>query len=722
MLLHDLGKYRGIVAAITLFLVLDTCVLALNYFVSKEIQQETESVNLAGRQGMLTQKLLKSLYELQDDLAVNLDVTDNFQEFADTFELFDVTLVALKEGGMVPVTDINDTEQIEVQPVNSEAAMQSVDAGLQLWQQYREILGPIINNGSEQVSLLDIHESIATVKETNATLLTFMNDLTRYMEQQANEKTQMLQYVELAAVVAAILNFFVIMFIFVGRLKKNDEQLELSQKENAEILGTVKEGLFLLDQELIIGSQYSQELVNIFGRQDLDGKKLAVLLKDMVSDSELQLSEDYIGLLFKEHVNENLIQSLNPLKQIEVNLLGPTGLFETKYLSFQFNRVRVNKRVSHVLVTVMDRTVEVELERELEEAKTKAKGEVDSLVSILSIEKSAFIDFLDKASDGINLINEELKSSNQDHKAYMANVVQFQRIIHSIKGDASALDVSPVEKKTHEMEDVLTDIRNSDEITGNSFLPFTVKLDELFSQIGSLRLLSEQIANISDQHSDTAQPVTHSNTQSFAEINSLVKRVAEDENKMVNLVTQGLDSHHVPPAYIRKVREVAIQLVRNAVVHGIEEPNKRVELGKSPQGTVKASFQQKSDGNYSLTIIDDGAGLSVNRIKRHALQNDLVSEQDIEKMSNGEILNLIFQPGFSTASNVSMHAGRGVGLDVIKQSVMEAGGKMKLSYKQNKGCRFEIVLPGKITTTTKTYNETDQNIGVEQVNHEVVNS
>ena len=719
MLLHDLGKYRGIVAAITLFLVLDTCVLALNYFVSKEIQQETESVNLAGRQAMLTQKLLKSLYELQDDLAVNLNVDENFQEFADTFELFDVTLVALKEGGLVPLNEINDPEMIEVKPVNSEAAMQSVDAGLQLWQQYREILGPIINNGNTQVSLLDIHESIATVKETNATLLKFMNDLTRYMEQQANDKTQMLQYVEMAAVVAAILNFFVIMFIFVGRLKKNDEQLELSQKENAEILGTVKEGLFLLDQNLIIGSQYSAELLKIFGRQDLDGKKLAVLLKDMVSDSELQLSEDYIGLLFKEHVNENLIQSLNPLKQIEVNLLGSTGLFETKYLSFQFNRVRVNKMVSHVLVTVMDRTIEVELERELEEAKTKAKGEVDSLVSILSIEKGAFIDFLDKASDGINLINEELKSSNQDHKAYMANVVQFQRIIHSIKGDASALDVSPVEKKTHEMEDVLTDIRNSDEITGNSFLPFTVKLDELFSQVGSLRLLSEQIANISEQHPD-AQPAT--NTQSFAEINTLVKRVAEDENKMVNLITQGLDSHHVPPAYIRKVREVAIQLVRNAVVHGIEEPNKRVELGKSPQGTIKAIFQHKPDGNYSLTIIDDGAGLSVNRIKRHALQNDIVSEKDIEKMSNGEILNLIFQPGFSTASGVSMHAGRGVGLDIIKQSVLEAGGKMKLSYKQNKGCRFEIVLPGKIITTTKTYNETEQNIGIEQVNHEVVNS
>lgn len=720
MLLHDLGKYRGIVAAITLFLVLDTCVLALNYFVSKEIQQETESVNLAGRQAMLTQKLLKSLYELQDDLAVNLNVDENFQEFADTFELFDVTLVALKEGGLVPLNEINDPEMIEVKPVNSEAAMQSVDAGLQLWQQYREILGPIINNGNTQVSLLDIHESIATVKETNATLLKFMNDLTRYMEQQANDKTQMLQYVEMAAVVAAILNFFVIMFIFVGRLKKNDEQLELSQKENAEILGTVKEGLFLLDQNLIIGSQYSAELLKIFGRQDLDGKKLAVLLKDMVSDSELQLSEDYIGLLFKEHVNENLIQSLNPLKQIEVNLLGSTGLFETKYLSFQFNRVRVNKLVSHVLVTVMDRTTEVELERELEEAKTKAKGEVDSLVSILSIEKGAFIDFLDKASDGINLINEELKSSNQDHKAYMANVVQFQRIIHSIKGDASALDVSPVEKKTHEMEDVLTDIRNSDEITGNSFLPFTVKLDELFSQVGSLRLLSEQIANISEQHPDSQPAPT--NTQSFAEINTLVKRVAEDENKMVNLITQGLDSHHVPPAYIRKVREVAIQLVRNAVVHGIEEPNKRVELGKSPQGTVKAIFQHKPDGNYSLTIIDDGAGLSVNRIKRHALQNDIVSEKDIEKMSNGEILNLIFQPGFSTASGVSMHAGRGVGLDIIKQSVLEAGGKMKLSYKQNKGCRFEIVLPGKIITTTKTYNETEQNIGIEQVNHEVVNS
>ncbi|MCE2571336.1 ATP-binding protein [Motilimonas eburnea] len=714
MLLHDLGKYRGIVAAITLFLVLDTCVLALNYFVSKEIQQETESVNLAGRQGMLTQKLLKSLYELQDDLAVNLDVTENFQEFADTFGLFDVTLVALKEGGMVPVTDINDTEMIEVKPVNSEAAMQSVDAGLQLWQQYREILGPIISNGSKQVSLLDIHESIATVKETNATLLKFMNDLTRYMEQQANEKTQMLQYVEAAAVLAAILNFFVIMFIFVGRLKKNDEELELAQKENSEILSTVKEGLFLLDQELIIGSQYSRELVNIFGREDLDGKKLAVLLKDMVSDSELQLSEDYIGLLFKEHVNENLIQSLNPLKQIEVNLLSSSGLFETKYLSFQFNRVRVNKLVSHVLVTVMDRTIEVELERELEEAKTKAKGEVDSLVSILSIEKSAFIDFLDKASDGINLINEELKSSNQDHQAYMAKVVQFQRIIHSIKGDAAALEVSPVEKKTHEMEDVLTEIKNSDEISGNSFLPFTVKLDELFSQIGSLRLLSEQIANINDQHSDI-QPAATPNMQSFSEINTLVKRVAEDENKMVNLVTQGLDSHHVPPAYIRKVREVAVQLVRNAVVHGIEEPNKRVELGKSPQGTVKALFQQKEDGNYSLIIVDDGAGLSVNRIKRHALKNDLVSEQDIEKMSNAEILNLIFQPGFSTASDVSMHAGRGVGLDVIKQSVVEAGGKMKLSYKQNKGCRFEIILPGKITTTTKTYNETEQNIGVEQV-------
>ncbi|RJG51499.1 ATP-binding protein [Motilimonas pumila] len=717
MLLRDLGKYRGIVAAIALFLVLDVCVLALNFIVSKEIQSETESVNLAGRQGMLTQRLLKSLYELQDDLAVNLEPQENFKEFVDTYELFDVTLMAFKEGGEVPKN--NEGDLMTVSPVSSEAGMAAVDAGLTIWQQYRETLGPIIQNGDEDVSLLDIHESIAIVKETNSFLQKTMDDLTNFMEKQANEKTQMLQYVESGATLAALLNFFVIIFIFIRSLKSNDEQLELAQKENAEILGTVKEGLFLLDEKLIIGSQYSSELVSIFGREDLDGKKLAVLLKDMVSDNELQLSEDYIALLFKEHVNENLIDSLNPLKQIEVNLLGSTGLFETKYLSFQFNRVRVNKQVSHVLVTVMDRTIEVELENQLEEAKTKAKGEVDSLVSILSIDKSSFNDFLDKANDGINLINEELKSSNQDHKAYMNNVLQFQRIIHSIKGDAAALDVTPIEKKSHEMEDVLTDIRNSDEITGNSFLPFTVKLDELITQISSLRTLSEQIANISGQHGEAASS-NNNEMQSFSEISTLVKRVADDEEKMVNLVMQGLDSHTVPPAYTRKIREVAVQLVRNAVVHGIEQPSQRVELGKSPQGTVKVSFNQTDAGHYSLVIIDDGAGLSVNKIKRHVVQNDLMSAEEVEALSSGEILNLIFHPGFSTAGSVSMHAGRGVGLDVIKQSVIDAGGKMKLSYKQNKGCRFEIILPGKVTSTTKTYSE--DKIGADQVEHEVVNS
>jgi two-component system, chemotaxis family, sensor kinase CheA len=131
-------------------------------------------------------------------------------------------------------------------------------------------------------------------------------------------------------------------------------------------------------------------------------------------------------------------------------------------------------------------------------------------------------------------------------------------------------------------------------------------------------------------------------------------------------------------------------MIRNAVDHGLEMPEKREALGKNPEGTVRLTAKHRS-GRIVIELADDGAGINREKVRQKAIDNDLIAAD--ANLSDEEIDNLIFHAGFSTADKVSDLSGRGVGMDVVKRSIQALGGRISISSKPGQGSVFTMSLP-----------------------------
>jgi two-component system chemotaxis sensor kinase CheA len=141
---------------------------------------------------------------------------------------------------------------------------------------------------------------------------------------------------------------------------------------------------------------------------------------------------------------------------------------------------------------------------------------------------------------------------------------------------------------------------------------------------------------------------------------------------------------------IDEIGDPLIHLIRNSIDHGIEHPDKRISLGKNPSGLVKLNAFQDGN-NVVIEVIDDGKGIDMQKVKSKGIELGLInSEIDLNQ---GEIINLMFKPGFSTADRISDLSGRGVGLDVVKTKIEALGGTIEVRTKRNSGSVFIVRLP-----------------------------
>ncbi len=175
----------------------------------------------------------------------------------------------------------------------------------------------------------------------------------------------------------------------------------------------------------------------------------------------------------------------------------------------------------------------------------------------------------------------------------------------------------------------------------------------------------------------------------FERFPRLVRDLARRQAKQVELVLQGEDTR-VDKAVIDEIGEPLVHLIRNAVDHGIEPTAVRVARGKSPTGTILLSAAQESN-QVVITLIDDGGGIDAGEVRRKAVERGLVRED--ESLSDREAIQLIFTEGFSTARSVTDVSGRGVGLDVVVQSMERLNGLIEAETMPGAGTKFTLQLP-----------------------------
>jgi two-component system chemotaxis sensor kinase CheA len=175
----------------------------------------------------------------------------------------------------------------------------------------------------------------------------------------------------------------------------------------------------------------------------------------------------------------------------------------------------------------------------------------------------------------------------------------------------------------------------------------------------------------------------------FQRMARIVREVADATGKNVRLKTEG-ETAEVDRTVIERLADPLTHMIRNAVDHGLERPDVRVGAGKPPQGEVRLSAAHKS-GRVVIEIADDGRGIDRPKVKAIAIRKGLIPAD--AQLTDAEIDNLLFLPGFSTAETVSSISGRGVGMDVVKRSIQALGGRIAITSRPGLGSTFSMSLP-----------------------------
>jgi two-component system, chemotaxis family, sensor kinase CheA len=256
-----------------------------------------------------------------------------------------------------------------------------------------------------------------------------------------------------------------------------------------------------------------------------------------------------------------------------------------------------------------------------------------------------------------------------------------------------------------------TEIGEGERVANQSIRVNVDTLEHLMTMVSELVLTRNQLLEISRRNEDTEfkvplqrlsnvtaelqegvmktrmQPIGNA----WQKLPRIVRDLSGELGKQIELEMHGADTE-LDRQVLDLIKDPLTHMVRNSADHGLETPAERAAAGKQEQGTIRLSAYHEG-GHIIICIADNGRGLNTERIKAKALANGLVSEAELEKMSEAQIHKFIFAPGFSTAAQVTSVSGRGVGMDVVRTNIDQIGGTIDIKSVAGEGCAVTIKIP-----------------------------
>jgi two-component system chemotaxis sensor kinase CheA len=263
-------------------------------------------------------------------------------------------------------------------------------------------------------------------------------------------------------------------------------------------------------------------------------------------------------------------------------------------------------------------------------------------------------------------------------------------------------------KSVVEMDTPLSD---ADKVANQSIRVNVDTLEHLMTMVSELVLTRNQLLEISRRHEDSEfkvplqrlsnvtaelqegvmktrmQPIGNA----WQKLPRIVRDLSSELGKQIELEMHGADTE-LDRQVLDLIKDPLTHMVRNSADHGLEMPATRAQAGKPEQGTIRLSAYHEG-GHIIICIADDGRGLNTEAIKAKALANGIVSEAELEKMTEAQIHKFIFAPGFSTAAKITNVSGRGVGMDVVRTNIDQIGGTIEVKSVPGEGSSFIIKIP-----------------------------
>lgn len=699
------------------------------YFAGRLVENNT-AVRAIGELQQQPSRMQAALNSIQDRLRARGFVRDSIEQLKRATVQFQSATASLSEGGSSTIGGFGNDDDVR----------STIAEMTQAWKKYQPALTPVANftaipySDSEREGTtlnVDGRDLQQKVTQAVAQARVYTPQLEKNLAQviaglQSSSdslatalRTVVLIGVGLAAALAGLVGYLTL------ARGKQAAVAAAAKQQTEDILSTVREGLFLLDGDLRIGSIHSQATAQLFQRESVSGLTFEELLRDLVTPKTLSIATKFVKVLWSERTKENLIRSINPLNEVEL-VVGDKeskGGGDKRYLEFNFHRVRRDGAITHVLVAVADVTARVALAAQLKGAQDSAQSQMDAFLSILHVDPNQLSSFLDDSDVAFKMINATLRDPARDSASFRRKIDGLFRQIHSIKGEASAIGLGSMEARAHALESDLAALRERTDLSGDDFLPLLTKFDDIVSHSQSVRDMVTKLASFRDSFGKShapagASPSTGDSTTRVPKISEdavaaeatlqrsaregfvasaqqLADRIATDHGKKVVVTCKGHDQ--VPENYRRPVKDVLIQLIRNSVVHGIEKPAEREAAGKSPEGHIRINFELVEGGRaFRMTCEDDGRGLTPDKLRKTAVTKGIISQNDAAALSDQEAMMLVFRSGFSTANEVTRDAGRGVGMDVIAEIAARLNGRISLNSELGKNMKLSLSFPAEM--------------------------
>lgn len=470
-----------------------------------------------------------------------------------------------------------------------------------------------------------------------------------------------------------------------GALSKAMAELGFEKQQTDGILKNVKEGIFLLDKDLRVGSAHSRFLGEILENPSLAGKTLPELLEPVLSERDMGAANDWLPMLFGSTVNPVLLAEINPLAEVRAEFFQADGKEHAKYLRFSFTPVSLREGETSILGVVRDVTEEVELQRRLDEEAAKHRQSMEKLFQVVHVDPAMMTEFIRDTESELDGINTLLRDKGTAPREIMPHMFQA---VHGIKGNALLLGLNELARKVHELEDQVKPFLEKD-CSWKELLGLTLGLGMIQSELEEITELIGKIMSFQQHASDKGL-----SDRGLLErtLSRLVDRESQRIGKPARLEFDGFDSHAIPEGQRKLVKDALVQLLRNSLAHGIELAEDRARAGKPADGRITLAMTlEKGFMRYSCR--DDGRGLDLAAIRKKAVGLPGMNEEKINAMKPAELAMLIFSTGFSTAAVEDLGAGRGAGLALVKDRVEAAGGRVSLRSKPGQYCEISFQVP-----------------------------
>ncbi len=455
------------------------------------------------------------------------------------------------------------------------------------------------------------------------------------------------------------------------------------------LLQYVEEGVFFLNKQLTISEVYSHRFEELLGREKLAQENFLQILKNRVPDKIIKKTEEFLHFMFQAELEEEVIQELNPLTRVEFFFEDELGMWSSsRFFSFKFRRIYDQTGVVALMGIVQDVSEWIQLQKAVQESRNSIQKQMEWLVNILHVEPDILNEFFKGVEHELGYIDKTLKGARDLRFSHQV-LENIYRSLHIIKGNATLLDLEPFVNQANQFIRIVQNIKQKTDLIGNDFVPIVVQLSEMRKKLEEVRRIFKQIQKF---HRFFRAKRSY---ESFLLINSLktyTRELSKQLGKNVQFELGDFDVLSIPYVYRKVVRDILFLLIRNTLLYGVETPEEREKLGKSPTSHLQiSSFQDEK--SWGLILRHDGRIGRIEQLLKEKIYGDGEQPENGPDLNGSQIAELIFVPGNISAGESQVMDNFPLEIEVLKQKLRKERGKLKISFTSEKFCEFTIAFP-----------------------------